>query len=277
MKMIASIVSISAMICVYLFATAPVPLPELQAKAASANATVPVSELFDAVNMINAKTRQIWTARIVGKGTEAGLKFEEHWLDDGEEAGPLPALFVRLTAQNLEKQKSSLALFLGSDQPINKANLFQGEQVAQFAAIQQDRNPRYFSMARMGIEVGMYPDLASAPGCVSCHNQHESSAKKDWKLNDVMGATTWTYPSDKISESELHEYVGQIYTAIQKSYETYIDRARKFSAKVNIGKEWPEKDNLALPDSATFMDAILEATAPSVNKKIYLKTAAVQK
>jgi len=276
MNTIPTISAIAAVACVYLFATAPAPLPEAAERSGSRNAVIPVSKLFDTVNLVNAKTRQIWTSRIVGKGIEAGLKFEEHWLDDGEEAGPLPALFVRLTAENLEKQKSSLALFLGSDKPINKANLFQGEQVAQFAAINEDNKPRYFSMERMGIEVGMYPDFASAPACVSCHNQHEKSVKQDWKLNDVMGATTWTFPSKKVSDSEIHENIGQVYTAIQKSYQTYLDRVRKFSVNVKIGKEWPEKANLALPDVDTFMDAILEATAPAVDKKVYLDAASIE-
>ena len=96
MNTIPTISAIAAVACVYLFATAPAPLPEAPERSGSRNAVIPVSELFDTVNLVNAKTRQIWTSRIVGKGMEAGLKFEEHWLDDGEEAGPLPALFVRM-------------------------------------------------------------------------------------------------------------------------------------------------------------------------------------
>ena len=33
----------------------------------------------------------------------------------------------------------------------------------------------------------VYPDKALSPACVSCHNEHPKSARKDWKQGDVMG------------------------------------------------------------------------------------------
>lgn len=261
---------LTVVVSVYLFVTAPPPLPDNSKVESKGDRDIPVSDLFNIVNDINKETRNIWTARIVSKGTEAGLKFEEHWLDEGHESGPLPALFMRLTAENLEKQRAPIALFLGSDMPIKKANIFQGEQVDQFIMMREDLKPKYFSMQKMGIEVGMYPDFASAPGCVSCHNEHPDSAKKDWKLNDMMGAATWTYPTAKISQAAFHEGIGYVYKAIAKSYQTYIDKARGFSSQVRVGAEWPEKDRLALPDTAEFMRAVLQATAPPTINAAYL-------
>ena len=103
MNTIPTISAIAAVACVYLFATAPAPLPEAAERSGSRNAVIPVSKLFDTVNLVNAKTRQIWTSRIVAKGMEAGLKFEEHWLDDGEEAGPLPAVSVSIMRRELPR------------------------------------------------------------------------------------------------------------------------------------------------------------------------------
>ena len=34
----------------------------------------------------------------------------------------------------------------------------------------------------------MYADKAVSGACFSCHNKHNDSAKKDFKMNDVMGA-----------------------------------------------------------------------------------------
>ena len=35
-------------------------------------------------------------------------------------------------------------------------------------------------------------------GCVSCHNSHPDSTKKDWKLGDVRGALEIIRPLDSI-------------------------------------------------------------------------------
>ena len=33
----------------------------------------------------------------------------------------------------------------------------------------------------------VYPDKAVAEACVSCHNHHKDTPKRDFKLDDVMG------------------------------------------------------------------------------------------
>ena len=40
----------------------------------------------------------------------------------------------------------------------------------------------------------LYPDFAVSTACVSCHNAHPRSPKKDFKLNDVMGGIVLTIP-----------------------------------------------------------------------------------
>jgi hypothetical protein len=72
MNTIPTISTIAAVACVYLFATAPAPLPEAPERSGSRNAVIPVSKLFDTVNLVNAKTRQIWTSRIVEKEWKRG-------------------------------------------------------------------------------------------------------------------------------------------------------------------------------------------------------------
>ncbi len=260
--------SILLVLAVYLFVTAPPPLGTAGADAGEP--TVAVSALFEAVNGINARTRQIWTARIVSPGQEAGLKFAENWQDDGVVAGPLPALFLRLTASRLEAARSPLALFLGSDEPINQANGFRGEQVTEFARLRLDRKPRFFAMPRMQIEVAMFADVASTHGCVSCHNDHPSSPKHDWRLDDVMGAVTWTYPRAGVSEAELRDRIAELYRAVREAYEIYLDRVRATAPDVQIGERWPEKGRRQLPDSAAFMGAVVAATAGDVTRAAFL-------
>ena len=83
----------------------------------------------------------------------------------------------------------------GSDFPIEKSNKLQDEQALQFQAMREDLKPKHFEDPITGEQVSMFPDFASAGPCVSCHNDHEKSAKHDWKLGDLMGATTGPTPT----------------------------------------------------------------------------------
>ena len=40
----------------------------------------------------------------------------------------------------------------------------------------------------------VYPDRATLPSCVACHNQHPRSPKRDFKEGDVMGAIVVRVP-----------------------------------------------------------------------------------
>ncbi|MEE8259454.1 MAG: DUF3365 domain-containing protein, partial [Nitrospinaceae bacterium] len=40
----------------------------------------------------------------------------------------------------------------------------------------------------------VYPDFAVSKACVSCHNSHPNSPKRDFKLNDVMGGIMLSFP-----------------------------------------------------------------------------------
>ena len=64
----------------------PPPLEEAQ----SADARVPVQQMFAALESGNDAVRALWTQEIVGAGVRVGLKFDEHWRDADVAAGPLP-------------------------------------------------------------------------------------------------------------------------------------------------------------------------------------------
>jgi hypothetical protein len=42
--------------------------------------------------------------------------------------------------------------------------------------------------------MALYPDRAVSEACVSCHNTHPESPRKDFKLGDVMGAVVVAFP-----------------------------------------------------------------------------------
>jgi adenylate cyclase len=246
-----------AVLGVYFFVTAPAPLPEHGA--AKAERSVPIGEVFDTIDAINAGARKLYTAKVVGEGKKAGLKFEEDWYKDGVEAGPLPALFMRMVAEKLQKKTPQVGLFLGSDKPINPSNLFKGEQAARFESIRADGKPQKFAMPD-GFQVAMYADIASAKPCVTCHNEHKDTPKKDWKLDDVMGASTWTFERAMVTPDEYRRIVAVVYEAVGEAYSDYLAKAKTFADPPLIGTDWPAEGQRAVPDAATLMSAVYVET-----------------
>jgi len=242
---------------IYLFVSAPPPLAEREA----AGATLPVERMFEILKAENDVVRALWTKEVVGMGKQVGLKFDEHWRDADVEAGPLPALFLRETAKSLEKNPRPLSLFLGSDYPINAANRFEGLQLQKFQALKQTRQPQFFRMDELHRQVAMFADVAVAEGCVQCHNKHEQSPKHDWKLDDVMGATTWLYPSPTVSMEELVQNLAALHHGFQDAYVAYVEKARKFANPPALGEHWPS-EGYYLPTPEVFMQEIIKRTAP---------------
>jgi hypothetical protein len=241
---------------VYLFVSAPPPLPEQ----AAADADIPVDRVFALVEAENDAARALWTREIVGAGKPVGLSFSEDWREAGEEAGPLPALFLRETAKNLEKDPVRLSLFLGSDAPINSANRFEGLQKDVFAAIRRTGESQFFQMPDTGLYTAMFPDEAVTEACVTCHNEHDDSPRKDWKLHDVMGATTWAYPERHLTAEEMIEVLAALRSSVRGAYQAYLDKVATFGNPPEIGARWP-RDGYYLPSADVFMSALNESIA----------------
>jgi len=239
---------ILAVVAIYLFATRPEPLIDSR----TSERSVPIERVFRILAAENATMRALWTAEIVGAGTKAGLKFGEKWRDPAVAAGPLPALFLRESATALQKTRVPLGLFLGSDYPIAQSNLFTGEQAERFKRVRATGNPEFFNATDIGRYTAMFADVAAAPACVSCHNDHPNSRKRDWKLNDILGATTWSYPKDKVTIEEVLQIIAALRSGFAAAYDGYLTKAATFEKPPEVGQRWP-RDGYYLPTREAFM------------------------
>lgn len=172
-------------------------------------------------------------------------------------------MFLRLVSSELTRRPAPLGLFLGSNEAINASNLFTGEQKVRFLRVRAARKPQLFA-APDGQQVAMYPDVASAEPCVSCHNAHKASPKRDWRLNDVMGATTWIYPEADVSPEQFVAIVTDLYASVESAWRIYLAKAATFAAPPVIGSGWPKAGARELPDAETFMAEVYRSTAPKV-------------
>nr|VFK62956.1 MAG: Protein of unknown function (DUF3365) [Candidatus Kentron sp. UNK] len=259
---------------IYLFVTAP---PELAENEANGR-TLPIELAFDILNKENELVRSLYTKEIVGASKaprtkffqltrarhnreatgaekEMRVRFDENWDNDDLDAAPLPAQFLRLTSLGLEKTDARLGLYLGSDYPINDANLFTGEQLARFRKVKENKEPIKFYAQDTQLYVGMYADIAIAKACIECHNNHAESPKNDWRLGDVMGATSWTYPHQEVSLEQLFQMIAAFRQSVRGAYTQLVDKVRTFQNPPDIGENWP-RGGYYLPSVDEFMGRI---------------------
>lgn len=245
------------------------PLPEEGTQTGSKK-KYSIEEAFTIVAEENDIARKLYTAAIVGEGQKKGLKFDEHWEKDDVEAGPLPALFLRGIASDIKRRgEVPLGLFLGSDFPVRKSNKFVGKQADLFSEIRNDGKPRFFYDEENQLYTAMFPDFAGAKPCVTCHNEHPETTKTDWKMGDIMGATTWTYPSDSVSSDELQAIIKAYRGGALSTFQKYLDKVAHFkSSEVpGIGKTWPAH-GYQLPTPEIFLDSVNHLTSKNTLKAI---------
>lgn len=247
-----------ALAAVYLFVSAPPALPD----GAGGGRRIPAEAALAVLDAENAAIRAMYTREIVAEGTRRGLAFREDWKRDDVAAGPLPALLLRETSNRLQMRVPELGLFLGSDHPLVKENLFKGAQAEHYQQVKKTLRPHFYFDAAQGRTTAMFPDLATAQACISCHNEHPQTPKKDWALNEPMGATTWSYAGREVSSDALLRLVRQLRGAAVESYAAYLEKVDRFDAAARpmVGDKWP-RDGLFLPDVATFRRAVENANS----------------
>ncbi len=148
--------------------------------------------MADALHAVMAADRAVYTKMVVNRlqNEEKVIKASEHWKDD--KALPLPAQMFRMGAEEFHKANPDLSYSLLSQWPINKQNAPKTEgEKAGLKSVTESADKNFYTSETLGGReyfTAVYADKAVAPACVDCHNSHTESAKRDFKLNDVMGA-----------------------------------------------------------------------------------------
>jgi Protein of unknown function (DUF3365) len=128
--------------------------------------------------------RTVYAKQILPQAAKSSVKPNENWTKD-DHAVMLPAQFLK--AAGAEVKDFELGL-IGLT-PIYKANLPKTKA-------EEDALKKLAANPATGILTfedgnqfkGVSADLAIADSCVSCHNAHPASPKKDFKKGDLMGA-----------------------------------------------------------------------------------------
>ena len=167
--------------------------------------TVSPKAMADALHMVMDSDRTVYTRKIVNRlaAKEKVITASEHY--DDEKALVLPAQMFRygaeMVAEKAEKDPNvNFSYSLQSLWPVNKQNapVTDAEKEGlQYVADNKGQN--FYAVEELGGQkyfTAVYADVAVAPVCVSCHNDHKDSPKRDFKIGDVMGGVVIRIPME---------------------------------------------------------------------------------
>ncbi len=164
---------------------------------------VPVKAMADALHLVMDSDRTIYTRKIVNRlvKKEKVIKASEHFEDD--KALVLPAQMFRFGAELVKKRMEKkpdvdFSYSLQSLWPINKQNAPKTKAEKEgLKFVAENKGKNYYTEETLGGKkyfTAVYADTGVAPVCVSCHNKHKDTPKKDFKIGDVMGGVVIRIP-----------------------------------------------------------------------------------
>lgn len=153
--------------------------------------------MADSLYAVMAADRATYATDVVNRlqDKEKVIKADEHYQDS--KALPLPAQMFRMGSERAQKNGAAFTYSLLSPWPLNKQNGPKSETEKTGLKQVGDSAKNYYTeetIAGKKYFTAIYPDKAVTEACVTCHNQHPDSPKKDFKLGDVMGGVLIRIP-----------------------------------------------------------------------------------
>lgn len=152
----------------------------------------------DALHAVMEADRTVYTKFVVNRLVKEDkvIKASEHWKDD--KALPLPAQMFRMGSETAAEKNSNFSYSLLSLWPINKQNAAKTEvEKTGLQYVVDNPGKNYYAEETLGGKkyfTAVYPDVAVAPACVDCHNDHKDTPKSDFKIGDTMGGVVIRMP-----------------------------------------------------------------------------------
>ena len=159
--------------------------------------SLPIEMVADYVHAVIEANREVYTKHVVERLQAKGVVVaSENW--EYQNTMPLPAQLLMESDRVLQRNGAGIQYRLISQWPINKRNVasgvFQKNGLDAILALPAKPYTGYVNVGPARYFQAVYPDLAVTEGCIGCHNAHPESPKRDFKLNDVMGAMVISIP-----------------------------------------------------------------------------------
>ena len=159
--------------------------------------SLPIEIVADYVHAVIEADRDVYTRHVVERMQAKGvIVASENW--EQKNTLPLPAQFLMESGRTMAKNGLGIQYRLISLWPINKRNVAASEfeKTGLGAVLTHPTKPHTGFVKEGGANYfqAVYPDLAVTQACIGCHNAHQDSPKRDFKINDVMGAIVISIP-----------------------------------------------------------------------------------
>jgi hypothetical protein len=154
--------------------------------------------MADNLHMVLNNDRTVYTRLIVNRlqNEEKVIKASEQWKEN--KALVLPAQMFRAGAEMTAEKGAKFSYSLLSLWPVNKQNNAKTEVEKQgLQYVVDNKGKNFYAEETLGGKkyfTAVYADVAVAPACVTCHNDHKDTPKKDFKIGDVMGGVVIRIP-----------------------------------------------------------------------------------
>ena len=215
----------------------------------------------DYIHAVIQADRRVYSHDIVARLSKLGvIKATENWEQDNTLL--LPAQFLLKSAELSNERGIGMRYYLTSLWPINKKNSPKSEN--EITGLQEiSRNPKepFTWIVKEGnrwFYQAIYPDIATSESCVTCHNNHPKSPKKNFRVGDVMGGILINLPlgkQEKHVELGKHQfppeiisdYVHSILASDREIYSKYIVDRLKNQNIIQASENWWADKTLPLP------------------------------
>jgi len=219
----------------------------------------------DYIHTIIDANRRFYSEHIVDRLSKTtSLRASENW--EQEKTLLLPAQFLLRSSQFSNQRGIGMRYRLMSLWPINKNNspTTEVEKTGFRQVVEYPKKPFTWMVQVGGMWYfqALYPDIAITDSCVSCHNNHPDSPKKDFKLGDVMGGIAINLPLGRggsksdltkrlLAPEVVADYIHSVLESDRTVYSKYIvDRLQ--NNKIAYASEFWKVEN-ALPLPAQFL------------------------
>ncbi|HAX47156.1 MAG TPA: hypothetical protein DCX78_10085 [Nitrospina sp.] len=231
---------------------------------ASANSSekisgISASRAADSIHSIIEANRTIYSEVIVERLAVAiSLKATENWKN--EDTLPLPAQFLALSSHMIKEKGLDINYRLTSLWPINDSNKPKSKfELSALKKVLKDPSKTQTTVTSLNgnkIFTAVYPDLAVTKACVTCHNNHPKSPKRDFKLGDVMGGIVINFPIDNMGKSGkdpliapevVADYLHAVLESDRTVYSKYVVNRLQSKNIAYASEHWWEENALLLP------------------------------
>jgi class 3 adenylate cyclase len=223
------------------------------------------------LNSVISSVRAYYASNVVGRVLAAdGKTRAAHNYEAIPGAIPIPATLSLELGKVISAQQQNIAYRFVSDYPFANRAPHQLDEFEQDALTALRKNPEQQLFTRsstlLSDTVRLVAPVTMGAACVSCHNSHPESPKRDWKVGDVRGIQEVVITQRIASNIFSFKYLLAYFAFMAVSGVTFIALQRRQAATIRGMNAELEANNEFL---ATLSMKISRYLSPQIYKSIF--------